>query len=40
MNLEQGDCLEVNFKEIIRQLIQKYETILGVSTSKMQTVFK
>ena len=29
MNLEQGDYLEVNFKEIIRQLIPNYETIWG-----------
>ena len=38
MNLEQGDYLEVNFKEIIRQLIQNHEIIWGVSASKMQTV--
>ncbi len=29
MNLEQGDYLEVNFKDTIRQLIPNYETIWG-----------
>jgi len=29
MNLEQGDYLEVNFKDTIRQLLSNYETIWG-----------